>query len=65
MSSIRVEEYPSDSEIPIPTIPSIEASIFDDIDYIELFLIGCFFVSVYQSFARTCINLCSRSKKHE
>lgn len=64
MSSIRVEETPPASEIPIPTMPTIETgSMFDDLDYVEIVLIVCLFVSLYQSLARTCIKLCSKSKE--
>lgn len=64
MSSIRVEETTATSEIPIPTMPTIETgSMFDELDYVEMALIVCLFVSLYQSIARTCIKLCSKSKK--
>lgn len=66
MSSIRVEEHISESEIPIPTMPTIEVeSVFNNIDYVEALLVVCFFVSLYQSFARICIKLCNNSKKNE
>lgn len=65
MSSIRVEDF-SKTEIPIPTMPTIEVeSVFNNIDYVEALLVVCFFVSLYQSFARICIKLCTKSKKNE
>ena len=66
MSSIRVEEHISESEIPIPTMPTIEVeSVFNSIDYVEALLVVCLFVSLYQCFARICIKLCNNSKKNE
>ncbi len=66
MSSIRIEEHFSESDIPIPTMPTIEVeSVFNNIDYVEALLVVCFFVSLYQSFTRICIKLCTKSKKNE